>query len=400
MLNAYIYEGLRTPFGRYAGSLAKVRPDDLLAGVIKAVMAKTGFKADQIEDIVVGCANQAGEDSRCVARHAGLAAGLPIEVPGTVLQRNCASGLGALAHAAHAITSGEGDVFLIGGVESMSRAPFVFGKSESPFGRDMRIYDSTIGPRFANPKLTKQFGDDQMPQTADNLAREYDIKREQADQFALASQQKYAIAKGEGFFADEIAPFEMPPTRKGPVPPVADDEHPRPNSDLETLAKMKPLYEGGVTTAGNASGVNDGAIAIMVASLKAGEKAGTKPIARVVATAAAGVRPNIMGIGPVAASKKALERAGLSIKDMDIIEINEAFAAQVLSCLKGLGVALDDKRVNPNGGAIALGHPLGASGARLALTAARQLQRSGGRYALVSLCIGGGQGMAAIIERI
>ena len=223
MLNAYIYEGLRTPFGRYAGALAKVRPDDLLAGVIKAVMAKSAFKAAQIEDIVVGCANQAGEDSRCVARHAGLSAGLPIEVPGTVLQRNCASGLGALAHAANSITAGEGEVFLIGGVESMSRAPFVFGKTESPFGRDMRIFDSTIGPRFSNPKLSKQFGDDQMPQTADNLAREYGIKREQADQFALASQQKYAIAKGEGFFAGEIAPFELPPTRKGPVPPVADD---------------------------------------------------------------------------------------------------------------------------------------------------------------------------------
>jgi acetyl-CoA C-acetyltransferase len=400
MLNAYIYEGLRTPFGRYAGTLAKVRPDDLLAGAIKAVMAKSAFKPGQLEDIVVGCANQAGEDSRCVARHAGLAAGLPIEIPGTVLQRNCASGLGALAHAAHSITAGEGDVFLIGGVESMSRAPFVFGKSENPFGRDLRIYDSTIGPRFSNPKLTKQFGDDQMPQTADNLAREYDIKREEADKFALASQQKYAIAKGEGFFSGEIAPVVLPPTRKGPVPPVADDEHPRPGTDYDTLAKMKPLYEGGVTTAGNASGVNDGAIAMLVASLKAGEKAGSKPIARVIATASAGVPPRIMGIGPVAASKKALERAGLTIKDMDIIEINEAFAVQVLSCLKGLGVAFDDKRVNPNGGAIAVGHPLGASGARLALTAARQLQRSGGRYALVSLCIGGGQGMAAILEKV
>ncbi|MBI3055709.1 MAG: acetyl-CoA C-acyltransferase, partial [Betaproteobacteria bacterium] len=297
-------------------------------------------------------------------------------------------------------TAGEGEVFLIGGVESMSRAPFVFGKSENPFGRDMRIFDSTIGPRFSNPKLTRQFGDDQMPQTADTLAREYDIKREEADKFALASQQKYAIAKGEGFFAGEITPFELPPTRKGPVPPVADDEHPRPDSSLDALAKMKPLYEGGVTTAGNASGVNDGAAAMIVASLKAGEKAGAKPIARVVASAAAGVRPNIMGIGPVAASKKALARAGLSINDMDIIEINEAFATQVLSCLKGLGVAFDDKRVNPNGGAIAVGHPLGASGTRLALTAARQLQRSGGRYALVSLCIGGGQGMAVILERV
>src|SRR5688572_9223432 len=223
MLNAYIYEGLRTPFGRYAGVLAKVRPDDLLAGVIKAVMAKSGFKAEQIEDIVVGCANQSGEDSRCVARHAGLAADLPIEIPGTVLQRNCASGLGALVYASHAITAGEGSVFLVGGVESMSRAPFVFAKSESPFGREMRIFDSTIGPRFSNPRLDKKFGNDQMPQTADNLAREFEIKREEADKFAVASQQKYSIAKGEGFFAGEIAPFELPATRKGPVPPFSED---------------------------------------------------------------------------------------------------------------------------------------------------------------------------------
>lgn len=400
MLNAYLYEGLRTPFGRHGGALAKVRPDDLLADVIKNVMKKSAFKPEQIEDIVVGCANQGGEDSRCVARHAGLVAGLPIETPGTVLQRNCASGLGAVVHAAHAITAGEGDVFLVGGVESMSRSPIVISRGESPFARDIKMYDSTIGPRFSNPKLVKQFGDDQMPQTADTLARQYEIKREEADQFALASQQKYAIAKGEGFFAGEIAPVEMPPTRKGPVPPVAEDEHPRPTSSMEALAKMRSLYEGGVTTAGNASGVNDGAVALILASKDAGDKAGVKPIARVIASAAAGVPPQIMGIGPVAASKKALARAGLSIKDMDIIEINEAFAAQVLSCLKGLGVALDDKRVNPNGGAIAVGHPLGASGARLALTAARQLQRAGGRYALVSLCIGGGQGMAVILERV
>jgi acetyl-CoA C-acetyltransferase len=400
MLNAYIYEGLRTPFGRHAGSLAKVRPDDLLADVMKNLMQKSAFQPEQIEDIIVGCANQGGEDSRCVARHAGLVAGLPIETPGTVLQRNCASGLGALVHAAHAISAGEGDVFMVGGVESMSRSPLVMSRSESAFGRDIKLYDSTIGPRFSNPKLVKQFGDDQMPQTADNLAREYSIKREEADQFALDSQQKYALAKGEGFFAGEISPVTLPPNRKGPVPPVADDEHPRPTTDMATLAKMRTLYEGGVTTAGNASGVNDGAAALLVASKDAGDKAGVKPLARVIASAAAGVPPHIMGIGPVAASKKALARAGLTIKDMDVIEINEAFAVQVLSCLKGLGVAFDDKRVNPNGGAIAVGHPLGASGARLALTAARQLQRSGGRYALVSLCIGGGQGMAAILERV
>jgi acetyl-CoA C-acetyltransferase len=400
MLDAYLYEGLRTPFGRHAGSLAKVRPDDLLADVMKNVMAKSKFKVDQVEDIVVGCANQGGEDSRCVARHAGLSAGFPIEIPGTVLQRNCASGLGALAHAAHSITAGEGDVFIVAGVESMSRSPIVIGRSEMAFDRGIKMFDSTIGPRFSNPKLDKQFGNHQMPQTADNLAKEFGITREQADTFALASQQKFAAAKGEGFFAGEIAPVEMPPTRKGPVPPVSEDEHPRPTTDMATLTKMKSLYEGGVTTAGNASGVNDGAVALIVGSRAAGEKAGAKPMVRIIATAAMGVRPDIMGIGPVAASQKALARVGLTIKDMDIIEINEAFAAQVLGCLKGLGVAFDDKRVNPNGGAIAVGHPLGASGARIALTAARQLQRIGGRYALVSLCIGGGQGMAAVIERV
>ena len=400
MLDAYLYEGVRTPFGRHAGALARVRPDDLLADAIKNLMKKSAFKPEQIEDIIVGCANQAGEDSRCVARHAGLVAGLPVETPGTVLQRNCASGLGALVHAAHAITAGEGEVYLVGGVESMSRSPLVMNRSESAFARDIKLYDSTIGPRFSNPRLVKQFGDDQMPQTADTLARQYEIKRDEADRFALRSQQRYAIAKGEGFFAGEIAPVELPPTRKGPVPPITDDEHPRPTTDLDSLGKMKPLYDGGVTTAGNASGVNDGAVALFLGSKSAGDKAGIKPMARVIASAAAGVPPQIMGIGPVAASKKVLARAGLSLKDMDIVEINEAFAAQVLSCMKGLGMALDDSRINPNGGAIAVGHPLGASGARLALTAARQLQRSGGRYALVSLCIGGGQGMAAIIERV
>jgi acetyl-CoA C-acetyltransferase len=400
MLDAYLYEGLRTPFGRHAGALAKVRPDDLLADVMKSLMAKSKFKVDQVEDIVVGCANQGGEDSRCVARHAGLAAGFPIEIPGTVLQRNCASGLGAIAHAAHSITAGEGDVFIVGGVESMSRSPIVISRSESAYDRGIKMFDSTIGPRFSNPKLDKQFGNHQMPQTADNMARELGITREQADKFALASQQKYATAKGEGFFAGEIAPVELPAGRKGPVPPVADDEHPRPTTDMATLAKMKELYEGGVTTAGNASGVNDGAVALVLGSRAAGEKAGAKPMARIIATAAMGVRPDIMGYGPVPASQKALARAGLTIKDMDIIEINEAFAAQVLGCLKGLGVSFDDTRVNPNGGAIAVGHPLGASGARIALTAARQLQRIGGKYALVSLCIGGGQGLAVVLERV
>lgn len=399
MLDAYIYDGTRTPIGRYGGKLAPVRPDDLLAGVLKSIVAKNPFKAEDIEDMVIGCANQGGEDSRCIARHAGLVAGLPIELGGSVVQRNCASGLNAIVNAAHAITSGEGDLFLVGGVESMSRAPWVMAKSESPYSRDMRIFDSTIGSRFPNPKIVKQFGDDSMPQTADNLAKEFSLTRDQADTFALASQQKYATAKGEGFFAGEISPVTLD-KGKGQTETFSDDEHPRPQTDLAALTKLRALNEGGVTTAGNASGVNDGAAALFIGSLKAGEKAGKKPIARILATGAAGVPPRIMGFGPVPASKKALARAGLSIKDMDVIEINEAFAAQVLACLKGLEVDLGDSRVNPNGGAIALGHPLGCSGARIALTAARQLQRTGGRYALVSLCIGVGQGMAIVIERL
>jgi len=399
MLDAYIYDGTRTPIGRYGGKLASVRPDDLLAGVLRAIVDKNAFKVEDIEDMVIGCANQGGEDARCIARHAGLVAGLPIELGGSVVQRNCASGLNAIVNAAHAITAGEGDLFLVGGVESMSRAPFVMAKSESPYSRDMRIYDSTIGSRFPNPKIIKQFGDETMPQTADNLAKDFSIPREAADKFAFASQQKYANAKGEGFFAGEISPVTIDKGR-GQTESFSEDEHPRPQTDLAALAKLRALFEGGVTTAGNASGVNDGAAALLVGSLKAGEKAGKKPIARILATGAAGVPPRIMGFGPVPASKKALARAGLSIKDMDVIEINEAFASQVLACLKGLEVDFEDSRVNPNGGAIALGHPLGCSGARIALTAARQLQRTGGRYALVSLCIGVGQGMAVVIERI
>ena len=398
MLDAYIYDGLRSPIGRHAGALAGVRPDDLLAGVMKELMARSAFKPEQLEDIVIGCANQGGEDSRCISRHAGLLAGLPIEVGGTVLQRNCASGLNAVAYAAQVVTAGEGDLFIAGGVESMSRAPFVMAKAESAYSRDFRVFDSTIGPRFPNPKVEKQFGDDSMPQTADNLAQDIGVPREAADVFALASQRKYAAAKADGFFDGEIAPVSIA-QRKGDPKVVAADEHPRPDTTMEALQKLKPLYEGGVTTAGNASGVNDGAAALLVGSRAIGEKAGVKPLARILATAAAGVPPRIMGYGPVPSSQKALARAGLTLKDMDVIEINEAFAAQVLACLKGLGTSFEDSRVNMNGGAIALGHPLGASGARIALTAARQLQRTGGRYALVSLCIGVGQGMAMVIER-
>jgi acetyl-CoA C-acetyltransferase len=399
MLEAYMYTGLRSPFGRHAGTLARLRPDDMLAEVIAKVVADSGFAADKIEDVVVGCANQGGEDSRCVARHAALVAGLPIEIPGSVLQRNCGSGLNAIAVAAQSITCGEGDVFVAGGVESMSRAPYVMSKAEAPFGRDMRMFDSTIGARFPNPKVEGRYGGDTMPETADNLARDYQISREEADVFAAGSQSKYAAAKADGFYTGEIIPVEVPGGRAGPVS-VAEDEHPRPQTDMAALAKLRPLFKDGITTAGNASGINDGAVAMIVASRKAGDAAGAQPLVRIRSSAVAGVAPRIMGFGPVPAAKKALERAGLTLKDIDVIEINEAFASQVLACLRGLEVPFDDSRVNPNGGAIAIGHPLGASGPRIALTAARQLQRTGGRYALVAMCVGVGQGIATVIERI
>jgi acetyl-CoA C-acetyltransferase len=301
--------------------------------------------------------------------------------------------------AAQAITCEEGDVFVAGGVESMSRAPFVTAKAEVPFSREVRIFDSTIGARFPNPKLEGQYGADTMPETADNLARDYQITREAADIFAAASQSKYAAAKADGFYAGEIIPVAVPGGRAGPVT-VADDEHPRPQTNLEALAKLRPLFAEGVTTAGNASGINDGAVAMIVASRKAGDAAGAEPLVRIRSSAVAGVAPRIMGFGPVPAAKKALERAGLTLKDIDVIEINEAFASQVLACLRGLEVPFDDSRVNPNGGAIAIGHPLGASGPRIALTAARQLQRTGGRFALVAMCVGVGQGIAAVLERV
>jgi len=400
MLEAYIYGGLRTPFGRNAGGLSRVRPDDLLAGVVKEVVARSGFAPETIDDVSVGCASQAGEDSRNVARHALLLAGLPVETPGAVFNRLCGSGLNALVGAAHAITCGEADVCIAGGVESMTRAPFVVGKAEQPFAKDFKVFDSSLGARFPNPRIEGKFGADTMPQTADNLAREYQLTREACDEFALGSQQKFAKASKDGFFKGEIQPVSIPQAKGKPDVVVAEDEHPRPETTMDNLQKLKPLFADGVTTAGNASGINDGAGALIIASRDAGDRAGVKPMARVIASAVAGVPPRIMGFGPVPAAKKALERAGLELKDMDVIEINEAFAAQVLGCLKGLGIAFNDPRVNPNGGAIAVGHPLGASGARLALTAARQLQRSGGRYALVSLCIGGGQGMAVILERV
>jgi acetyl-CoA C-acetyltransferase len=399
MQDAFIYDGLRTPIGRHAGGLAPVRPDDLLAGVIKDIVGRSRFAPEQFEDAIIGCTNQAGEDARNVARHAALLGGLPATIGGLTVNRLCGSGLAAIVDAGRAVRCGEGALFIAGGVESMSRAPFVMGKSESAYAREARVFDSTLGARFPNPRIAKQFGADTMPETADNVARDLDIGREASDRFAVASQQKYAQAKADGFFDGEIAPVAIA-GRKGAETVVAQDEHPRPNTTYERLAELKPLFAGGVVTAGNASGINDGAAALVVGSAAIGEKSGAKPLARLVSAAIAGVEPRVMGLGPVPASQKALERAGLGLKDMDVIELNEAFATQVLGCLKLLKIEAEDSRVNPNGGAIAIGHPLGASGARLALTAIRELRRGGGRYALVTMCIGVGQGIAAIFERV
>ncbi|KHV45439.1 beta-ketoadipyl CoA thiolase [Acinetobacter baumannii] len=400
MLNAYIYDGLRSPFGRHAGELASIRPDDLAATVIQKLLEKTGVPGADIEDVILGDTNQAGEDSRNVARNALLLAGLPVTVPGQTVNRLCASGLGAVIDSARAITCGEGELYIAGGVESMSRAPFVMGKAESAYSRDAKIYDTTIGSRFPNKKIIAQYGGHSMPETGDNVAAEFGISREQADLFAAQSQAKYQKAKEEGFFADEITPIEVFQGKKLPPKFVSEDEHPRPSSTVEALTKLKPLFEGGVVTAGNASGINDGAAALLIGSEAAGQKYGLKPMAKILSAAAAGIEPRIMGAGPIEAIKKAVARAGLTLDDMDIIEINEAFASQVLSCLEGLNVDFNDPRVNPNGGAIAVGHPLGASGARLALTVARELIRRKKKYAVVSLCIGVGQGLAMVIENV
>ncbi|PZM19177.1 3-oxoadipyl-CoA thiolase [Acinetobacter baumannii] len=400
MLNAYIYDGLRSPFGRHAGELASIRPDDLAATVIQKLLEKTGVPGADIEDVILGDTNQAGEDSRNVARNALLLAGLPVTVPGQTVNRLCASGLGAVIDSARAITCGEGELYIAGGVESMSRAPFVMGKAESAYSRDAKIYDTTIGSRFPNKKIIAQYGGHSMPETGDNVAADFGISREQADLFAAQSQAKYQKAKEEGFFADEITPIEVFQSKKLPPKLVSEDEHPRPSSTVEALTKSKPLFEGGVVTAGNASGINDGAAALLIGSEAAGQKYGLKPMAKILSAAAAGIEPRIMGAGPIEAIKKAVARAGLTLDDMDIIEINEAFASQVLSCLKGLNVDFNDPRVNPNGGAIAVGHPLGASGARLALTVARELIRRKKKYAVVSLCIGVGQGLAMVIENV
>jgi acetyl-CoA C-acetyltransferase len=400
MLDAFIYGGLRSPIGSHAGKLASVRPDDLAASVIQALVARSAFRPEDIEDVVLGCSAQSGEDGRNVARHAALLAGLPPSVAGQTVNRLCGSGLAALLDTARAVSCGEGELYVAGGVESMTRAPFVVAKSESAYGREFKVFDSTIGARFPNPRIVERYGNDSMPETGDNVAAEFGISRDAADRFAAASQARYAAAKADGFIAGEILPIEVSTGRRTPPMVVAEDEHPRPESTFESLSGLKSLFPGGVVTAGNASGINDGAAALLVGSALAGERAGVKPVARVLAGAVAGVEPRIMGVGPAYAIPKALARAGLTLNDMDVIEINEAFAPQVLGCLKLLGLDFADARVNPNGGAIAIGHPLGASGARIAYTAIRELQRRNGRYAVVSLCIGVGHGIALVIERV
>ncbi|AYV48897.1 3-oxoadipyl-CoA thiolase [Caulobacter flavus] len=398
-MTAYICDAVRTPFGRYGGALAKVRADDLAAIPLKALIARNpGLDWSAVDEVAYGSANQAGEDNRNVARMALLLAGLPETVPGVTVNRLCASGLEAVGYAARAILSGQADLVIAGGVESMSRAPFVMGKADSAFSRNAEIFDTTIGWRFVNPAMRAAYGVDSMPETAENVATDYAVSRADQDAFALRSQQRAAAAIKAGFFAGEITPVEIP-GKAGPTV-VDHDEHPR-ETTLEALAKLKPIVRpDGTVTAGNASGVNDGAAAIVLASEEAVKRHGLTPRARVLGYATAGVEPRVMGIGPVPATRRLLERTGLSIGDFDVVELNEAFAAQGLAVMRQLGLPDDAGHVNPNGGAIALGHPLGASGTRLALTALRQLEATGGERALATLCIGVGQGAALAIERV
>ncbi|MEP4545036.1 MAG: 3-oxoadipyl-CoA thiolase [Saccharospirillum sp.] len=399
MQDAYIYDGIRTPFGRFGGKLSSVRPDDLLALAISTLVQRTPFNPDHYEDVVAGCTNQAGEDSRNVARHAGLLSGLPVSVAGQTVNRLCGSGLAAVIDTSRAIRCEEGGLYIAGGVESMSRAPYVLAKAESPFARNQTMYDTVIGARFANPRIQEQFGLDSMPETADNIAADMGLPRDQADAFAARSQALYQKALAQGFYDEELLEVEVSQGRKKPALQVTRDEHPRAESTADTLARLPPLFTDGVVTAGNASGINDGAAALILGSQQAGNDAGIKPRGRIVSCAVAGVEPRVMGLGPVPASRKALALAGLTLNDMDVIEINEAFAVQVMGCAQHLGLAFDDARLNAHGGAIAIGHPLGASGARLALTALRHLEAQQTRYALVTMCIGVGQGIAVIIER-
>ncbi|MBZ9557782.1 MULTISPECIES: 3-oxoadipyl-CoA thiolase [unclassified Modicisalibacter] len=401
MNDVYLCRPLRSPVGRFGGTLASVRPDDLAARLFEAVLAQhPGVDPAAIDDVIMGCANQAGEDNRSVARMAALLAGLPTSVPGSTVNRLCGSSMDAIGTAARAIRAGEADLILTGGVESMSRAPYVIGKAETPFSRGQQMEDTTIGWRFVNPLMEKRYGTHSMPETAENVAEQFNISREDQDRYAYRSQQLTQAAQEAGRLGEGIVPIEIPRRKQAPL--IFDrDEHPRPETTLEKLAKLPtPFRENGTVTAGNASGVNDGAAAMFVASEAALERFDLEPVARIHGMATAGVEPRIMGVGPVPATRKLLDKLGMSIDQMDVLELNEAFAAQVLACARGLGVADDDPRLNPNGGAIALGHPLGMSGARIVSSAAYELARSHKRFALCTMCIGVGQGIATVIERV
>ena len=401
MADVFICDAIRTPFGRYGGALANVRTDDLAAIPIKALMERNpGVDWQAVDDVIFGCANQAGEDNRNVARMALLLAGIPKEVPGSTVNRLCGSSMDAVGVASRAIKSGETELMIAGGVESMSRAPFVMGKADTAFSRSAEIFDTTIGWRFVNPLMKSKYGVDSMPETAENVAEDFKVSREDQDAFAYRTQQRWARAHAAGFFADELTPVSIP-QKKGDAKKFDMDEHPRPETTLEALAKLKPVVKPtGTVTAGNASGVNDGSCALLLASADAVKKYGLSPRARVIATAAAGVAPRIMGFAPAPATRKVLAKSGLALSAMDVIELNEAFASQALAVTRDLGLADDAAYVNPNGGAIAIGHPLGASGARLIITAISQLRKTGGRYALCTMCIGVGQGIATIVERV
>jgi 3-oxoadipyl-CoA thiolase len=399
--DAFICDFVRTPIGRFGGALAKVRPDDLAAHVIKALMARNpSLDKNKIEEVFFGCANQAGEDNRNIARMGLLLAGLPVSVPANTINRLCASGLDAVGAASRAIKAGEISLAIAGGAESMSRAPFVMGKAQEAFSRQAEIFDTTIGWRFINTLMKAQYGVDSMPETGENVAEEYQVKREDQDKFALRSQHRAVAAQKRGYFDGEIVPIEVPGGKAGPVK-VEKDEHPRGETTIENLAKLKtPFRNPGTVTAGNASGVNDGAAALIIASEEAAKANGLKPRARILGLASAGVPPRIMGIGPVPAVEKLTERLGIPASKFDVIELNEAFASQALACMRQFGVADDAEHVNPNGGAIALGHPLGMSGARIAGTAMRALEERGGKYGLATMCVGVGQGVALAIERV
>jgi 3-oxoadipyl-CoA thiolase len=403
MTDAFILAGVRSAVGNIGGQLSEVRPDDLAAHVIRSLVARhPTLDAARIGDVVLGCANQEGEDNRNVARMALLLAGLPVSVPGETVNRLCASGMSAVAHVARAVQLGDGDLYVAGGVESMTRAPYVLSKASKPFARDVELFDTSLGWRFINPVLRDRYGTDSMGQTAENVAEQYGVSRKDQDAFAARSQTKAAAARASGRFAEEIVPLDIP-QRKGPAKRVEDDEFIRPDTTVEVLAKLKPAFRTdgkGSVTAGNSSGLNDGAAALLVGTENVARELGLEPMTRIVATAVAGVEPRCMGIGPVPATRHALERARITLDDVGVIELNEAFAAQVLASLRELDVADDDPRVNRNGGAIALGHPLGMSGARLLLTASHELKRTGARYALATMCVGVGQGMATVLERV